>query len=290
MKTSELKNICEDHVNDLITAIAETRDGQRFLDYLNFCARFHRYSFRNRILIWCYQPDATFVAGYKAWPKMGRHVKKGGSGIPIFAPMTVKNRPGFADETDDDPDDHSDEKTSLRFKVAYVYDVSQTEGDPLPNLDTLAVDGETGLLGALEAFTRAQGIKLGYSSDKALEFLRAAGISARGRIQIKESLNESQRFYVLAHELAHEFLHDLHAQKTLSTKVKELEADATAYVVSRHFGLQTQSSVYLALYQVEEVDVKESLDRIVATASRIIQGVHQLDQNQSAAQTIQDAA
>jgi len=76
MKTSELKKICEDHVNDLITAIAETRDGQRFLDYLNFCARFHRYSFRNRILIWCYQPDATFVAGYKAWPKMGRYVKK----------------------------------------------------------------------------------------------------------------------------------------------------------------------------------------------------------------------
>ena len=89
MKTSELKNICEDHVNDLITAIAETKDTKRFLDYLNFCASFHRYSFRNRILIWCYQPDATFVAGYKAWPKLGRHVKKGGTGIPIFAPMTM---------------------------------------------------------------------------------------------------------------------------------------------------------------------------------------------------------
>jgi hypothetical protein len=290
MKTSDLKKICEDHVNDLITAIADTRDERRFLDYLDFCARFHQYSFRNRILIWCRKPDATFVAGYNAWPKMGRHVSKGSSGIPIFAPMTVKNRPGNAVEKDEDPDNDNDEKPSLRFKVVYVYDVSQTEGDPLPNLDILAVEGETSLLGALENFTRAQGIKLGYSPDKALEFLRAAGISARGRIQIKESLNTSQRFYVLAHELAHEFLHDSQARRTLSKKVKELEADATAYVVSRHFGLQTQSSVYLALYKVEEVDVKESLDRIVSTASRIIRGVHLLDKTQSDSQGIQDAA
>ena len=285
MKANELKEICENHVNDLITAIAETKDTKRFLDYLDFCASFHRYSFRNRILIWCYQPDATFVAGYKAWPKLGRHVKKGGIGIPIFAPMTIKNRAEIDEETETD----EDEKSFLRFKVVYVYDVSQTEGDPLPDIDTLAVDGETRLLGALENFTRAQGITVGYSSDKALAFLRAAGISARGRIQIRSSLSDSQRFYVLSHELAHEFLHDLQARKELSTKVKELEADATAYVVSRHFGLETKSSVYLALYRVEEVDVKESLDRIVRTASKIICGVHDADAD-STNKTVKDAA
>ncbi|MFZ2632714.1 MAG: ArdC-like ssDNA-binding domain-containing protein [Desulfosalsimonadaceae bacterium] len=286
MKANELKEICENHVADLITAIAETKNEQRFLDYLDFCSRFHRYSFRNRILIWCYKSDATLVAGFRAWQKMGRQVKKGASGIPIFAPMAIKKQTELDEETEDGLDD----KNFLRFKVVYVFDVSQTEGKPLPDVDTLAVCGETRLLGGLENFTKAQGIKLTYISDKSLDFLNAAGVSARGRIQIKSSLNESQRFYVLSHELAHELLHDLQARRTLSTKVKELEADATAYVVSRHFGIETQSSVYLALYRVEEVDVKESLDRIVSTASKIICGVHEMDKAPSINKTVKEAA
>jgi len=285
MKAGELKEICENHVADLITAISETKDTKRFLDYLDFCARFHRYSFRNRILIWTYKPEATFVAGFHTWRQMGRWVRKGETGIPIFAPMSIKKMQEVEDDIKED-----DDKTFLRFKVVYVYDVSQTEGDPLPDMNVLAVCGENELLGALEDFTRAQGIKLGYSSDKSLEFLRAAGISARGRIQIRSSLNDSQRFYVLSHELAHEFLHDLQARKELSTKVKELEADATAYVVCSHFGIETRSSVYLALYQVEEVDVKASLDRIVSAASKIIRGVRAIDKNESNTRAEKEAA
>ncbi|MFZ2633438.1 MAG: ArdC-like ssDNA-binding domain-containing protein [Desulfosalsimonadaceae bacterium] len=285
MKANELKEICENHVADLITAISETKDTKRFLDYLDFCAKFHRYSFRNRILIWTYKPEATFVAGFHAWRQMGRWVRKGEAGIPIFAPMSIKKMQEVEDDIEED-----DDKTFLRFKVVYVYDVSQTEGDPLPDMNVLAVCGGNELLGALEDFTRAQGIKLGYSSDKSLNFLRAAGVSARGRIQIRSSLNDSQRFYVLSHELAHEFLHDLQARKELSTKVKELEADATAYVVCSHFGIETRSSVYLALYQVEEVDVKASLDRIVSAASKIIRGVRAIDKNESNTRAEKDAA
>ena len=282
MKAAQLKEICENHVNDLIAAIADTRDEKKFVDYLNFCSRFHRYSFSNRILIWSYKPDATFVAGFKTWPKMGRKVKKGAKGIPIFAPMTIRKK--------EDSDDDTKDEDFLRFKVAYVFDVSDTEGDPLPAIDILAVNGKTRLLGAMEDFTRALGIKLGYSSDKALEYLRAAGVSAKGRIEIKSSLTASQRFYVLSHELAHELMHDLDARKTLSTKVKELEADATAYVVSRHFGLETQSRFYLALYRVEEVDVRDSMNRIVRTASRIIRGVYESDASRSVGKDEQNAA
>lgn len=285
MKANELKEICENHVADLITAISETKDTKRFLDYLDFCARFHRYSFRNRILIWTYKPEATFVAGFHTWRQMGRWVRKGETGIPIFAPMSIKKMQEVEDDIEEE-----DDKTFLRFKVVYVYDVSQTEGDPLPDMNVLAVCGKNELLGGLEDFTRAQGIKLGYSSDKSLDFLRAAGVSARGRIQIRSSLNDSQRFYVLSHELAHEFLHDLQARKELSIKVKELEADATAYVVCSHFGIETRSSVYLALYQVEEVDVKASLDRIVSAASKIIRGVRAIDKNESNTRAEKEAA
>ncbi len=282
MKAADLKEICENHVSDLIAAITEIRDEKKFVDYLNFCSRFHRYSFSNRILIWSCRPDATLVAGFKTWPKMGRRVKKGAKGIPIFTPMTIRKK--------QDTDEDTEEEDFLRFKVAYVFDVSDTEGDPLPRLDILAVDGETRLLGAMEAFTRSLGIKLGYSSDKALEYLRAAGVSAKGRIEIKSSLTSSQRFYVLAHELAHELMHDLQARKTLSTKVKELEADATAYVVSKHFGLETRSRFYLALYRVEEVDVRESMNRIVGTASRIIRGVYESDESNAVESDAQNAA
>lgn len=286
MKVKELKDVCEDYIAELIAEISETRNEQRFLDYLDFCSRFHRYSFRNRVLIWFYKPDATFVAGFKAWQKMGRKVKKGASGIPIFAPMAIRKHKEMDETIEDEADDRD---FFLRFKVVYVFDVSQTEGDPLPEMDILKVYGETQLLGPLEDFTKAQGIVLTYS-DKSLDFLKAAGVSVSGGIQVKVSLDDSQRFYVLSHELAHELLHDLQARKTLPTKVKELEADATAYVVSRHFGLKTQSSAYLSLYKVEEVDVKESLARIVSTASKIICGIHEADKGHQATKNLREAA
>ena len=201
--------------------------------------------------------------------------------------MSIRKR----QDPDEEFEDEADDRDLLLFKVVYIFDVSQTEGNPLPKIDTLQVSGETRLLGHLENFTKSLGIQLTYSgSEKALEFLKAAGVSLRGRIHIKESLDDSQRFYVLSHELAHELLHDFDARQTLPAKVKELEADATAYVVSKHFGLNTQSSAYLALYRVEEMDVKGSLDRIVSTASKIICGVNEISETQQKKNTLQNAA
>ena len=78
---------------------------------------------------------------------------------------------------------------------------------------------------------------------------------------------------MLAHELAHEMLHGPQQRRRLTKKVKELEAEATAYVISRHFDLDTKAPTYLACYRVEEVDIMASLDRIVSTASKIIRGI-----------------
>ena len=78
------------------------------------------------------------------------------------------------------------------------------------------------------------------------------------------------RFLILAHEFAHELLHGVQERMGLSNKIKELEAEATAYVVCRHFGLSTESPTYLALYGVEELDIRASLQRIISTSSRII--------------------
>jgi len=277
MKTTELTRICREYTAELVEAVKNEKNDARLLEYFEFCSRFHNYSFQNRILIWLSRPDATFVAGFKAWQKMGRFVKKGEKGIPIFAPMMIKVKKG--EEWDPEfvavtEESSRPEDEILRFKVVYVWDVSQTDGDPLPeNPDVMSVKGELDgeLLPALEEVVRAEGIGLNYVNE--VLGGGAAGVSKKGRIDILSSLDTRQRFSVLAHELAHEMLHGPQQRRRLTKKVKELEAEATAYVISRHFDLDTKAPTYLACYRVEEVDIMASLDRIVSTASKIIRGI-----------------
>ncbi len=262
MKANELSKKCETYIEDLISQIKE--DSATVTRYLDFCSRFHTYSFRNKLLIWKARRNATRVAGFSTWQKLGRFVKKDEKGIPIFAPMRIKNI--------EDNEDGSAEQTEQRifFRVVYVWDVAQTEGDALPDApDTLCVTGTSrDILPAMENLVRSRGITLQYA-----DISKACGASQMGKIVVRASMNENEKFSVLAHELTHEILHTREERRALSEKVKEAEAEASAYTVCRHFGLETKAPPCLALYKVEEVDVRASLGRIVQTASTIIQGV-----------------
>jgi len=272
MKAAELTKKCREITAELVQAVKKANNDEQILNYLDFCSRFHNYSFNNRLLIWIHKPEATFVAGFRTWAMMGRRIKKGEKGIPIFAPIAVKVRKEpEQDEEVEDQAEHQEPEVVTRFKVVYVWDVSQTEGDPIPDApDVMAVYGDAaGLLPALETVVRAKGIELAYVEDLG----KAAGVSSKGKVEILSSLDTAQRFSVLAHEFAHELLHGHWERINLPRKVKELEAEATAYVVLRHFGLQCRAPEYLALYRVEEVDIMGSLDRIVSTASEIIQAI-----------------
>ena len=266
MKHTELRKKCETYLEDLICEVKSENASDILLDYFDFCARFHNYSFRNRLLIWIAKPDATHVAGFRTWQKLGRFVKKGEKGIPIFAPVRVRKKPEAESE-----EDLNEEDDVLFFKVVYVWDVSQTDGEPLPEApDILSVVGSAEhVLPALESLVRSKGITLEYADTLS----GAHGVSRIGKITVLPSAKDEERFCILAHELAHELLHGLQERMKISKKVKELEAEATAYTVCRHFGLETKSPSYLALYRVEEVDIRASLDRIVSTGSKIIQGV-----------------
>ncbi len=278
MKAADLKKKCTEMVAQLIAAVKTEMNDSKILEYLEFCSRFHNYSFHNRLLIWMHRPNATLVAGFKTWAKMGRYVKKSEKGIPILAPMTIKVRKEQDEREDQDMDDILEQdhqpEVITRFKVVYVFDVSQTDGDPLPEApDITAVSGDASrLLPALERIVQSQGIGLSYVESLPRDTL---GISKKGRIDILVSLDTAQRFSVLVHEFAHELLHGSWERANLLKKVKELEAEATAYVVLKHFGLKGKAPQYLALYRVEEVDIMASLDRIVSTASRIIGGLEQ---------------
>ena len=272
MKAAELTKKCREITAELVQAVKKANNDEQILNYLEFCSRFHNYSLHNRFLIWAFKPDATFVAGFRTWARMGRRIKKGEKGIPIFAPIAVKVRKEpEQDEEVEDQAEHQEPEVVTRFKVVYVWDVSQTEGDPIPEApDVMAVQGDAArLLPALETVVRAKGIELAYVENLG----KAAGVSSKGKVEILSSLDTAQRFSVLAHEFAHELLHSHWERANLSRKVKELEAEATAYVVLRHFGLKCKAPQYLALYRVEEVDIMGSLDRIVSTASEIIQAI-----------------
>ena len=274
MKASELKEKYKEYLHVLIEEINEQKSSKVILNYFDFCSRFHRYSFNNQILVWMMMPDATNVAGFHTWKKLGRTVKKGEKGIPIFAPVRVKKRPEPADNegiTEEDEKTYNRER--MFFKVVYVWDVSQTEGKPLPEVpDAMNVGGsvENGALFLLEKYTSMERIRLNYN-DSLIH--GAHGMSMGGQIIILSSLTDEQKFHALAHELAHEHLHGNKERLKYSKRLKETEAEATAYIVCRHFGLHPKSSVYLAVYQTEEVDIQGSFNRITKTASRILRGI-----------------
>jgi hypothetical protein len=266
MKSAELHEKCKKITNDLIEEIKSEKFN--ISDYLDFCSKFHNYSFRNKLLIWSCKPGATHVAGFRTWQKMDRRVIKGEKGIPIFAPLIWKQKKELESEVEED-----EELEEVRlFKVVYVWDVSQTEGKDVPQApDVVSVQGDAGiLLPILEQVLQSHGIVLKYSSRLGSG---VQGVSKIGEIEILDSVSDPEKFRIALHEFSHELLHGKQERKNFSKKVKEMEADATAYVVSHHFGLKTKAPAYLAMHEVEEVDVLESLDRIASTASLIITNI-----------------
>lgn len=227
--------------------------------FLKAMAKFHKYSFWNTILITLTRPDATRVAGFKTWLKFGRHVKKGEKAIPILAPVLHKQKK-----------EGGTEEELLGFTVAYVFDVSQTEGDPLPSFAT--VRGCPGLaLSRLHEHAEKLGIKVIVTPMN----ISASGMSAGGRIVLREGLDPADEFATLAHELAHELLHTPDERTTLPKGVMELEAESVGYVLCTACGLDTNTafSDYIKLYGGNPKLLRASLDRIQKTSASFLNAV-----------------
>jgi hypothetical protein len=173
-------------------------------------------------------------------------------------------------ETNSDAKESDSEKTYdlIAFRPVYVWDVSQTEGKELPELET-EVKGDVGsYLARLTDFTIKQGIKLGFSEKIA----PAKGMSYDGAIRLLPDLQPAEMFSTLVHELSHEMLHK-RERRTLTTKtVRETEAEAVAFVVCNAIGLETGnvSSDYIQLYHGNAALLRESLEIVQRTASVIL--------------------
>jgi antirestriction protein ArdC len=265
MKTNHARRISEQAFNELADAV-EACKSQKLVEYLKAMGRFHNYSLGNAILIGFQKPDATHVAGFRTWQRLGRHVKKGERGIAIMAPIVWRKNTGNADEEEQE----RKEEILISFKTAYVFDISQTDGKPLPEFARVTGD-PTIYTERLRDYVTSKGITIEYSDSIG----SAEGISAGGLIRLKNGLCYAEEFSVLAHELAHEMLHTDSDDTPKDKKVRETEAEAVAFVVCNGIGLDTNSasSDYIQLYNGDKETLLQSLDRIKRTASKILAAI-----------------
>jgi hypothetical protein len=177
-KARSLTDQIEASVNQLATETDAASQSELFKNWLNAMAAFSSYSWNNQLLIACQRPAAStgHVAGFHAWRKLGRHVKKGAKGIAILAPCVYRKK---ADET---KEDSPAIKSLLGFRTAFLFCEEDTEGQPLPTLTYGAESGGDELLSRLEWVTEEDlNIILDYEEIKESG---VEGFSAGGRIVI----------------------------------------------------------------------------------------------------------
>jgi hypothetical protein len=272
------------------TGVKELFDSDKYRDYLTTMSRFHSYSTRNTLLIYLQLPTARRVAGYSAWKNnFNRQVKKGEHGIKIFAPIANKGKDIWVEKLDPVTkmpvlDEHGQpvmERLSatsdlqVRFKMVSVFDESQTEGDPLPELaETLTGDVER-----YELFMDA----LRAVSTLPIEFAPLDdGMDGRcifgDKIEIREGMSQIQTVCAVIHELGHSRLHDLTVIKDeeppKDRRQQECEAESLSFCVCNFFGIETgaNSFGYIAEYarSKEMKELYASLDAIRKASAALI--------------------
>jgi antirestriction protein ArdC len=263
-KRQSAKEVIAANIKSLIEQL-EAGHSEALTAYLAAMSRFHNYSFGNILEIARQKPDATRVAGFYAWNQLGRKVKKGERGIRILAPIVgVRRKP---EEEAEKCTTKQNRPVLVGFRNAYVFDVSQTEGAALPEMRQITGDvGEN--RDRLLAFIERQGIEL-YFTEK---IAPALGMSYGGRIAILSGQSKAEEFSTIVHELAHEMLHKAERRTATTKVVRETEAEAVAFVISKAVGLEagTASADYIHLYHGDASLLAESLEVIQQTSAVIL--------------------
>ena len=276
MKKEEAMKLSENAISELSEALAKGKS-ELLVKYLDTMSSFHNYSFGNCLLIARQCPEATMVAGFHAWKKLKRQVKKGEKGICILAPMVGKR-----EETDDE-----EGSKVFGFRAVHVFDVAQTEGEELPKPSRVSGDpGEK--LAKLHGVASSLEIVVTHEQDLG----GAEGVSKGGHICLREGLSPAEEFNTLAHELAHELLHQGKDRSQWTKEVRELEAESVAYVVSVSAGLEnalSQSADYIQSYSGDKEQLTKSLERVQKTASRILTELEKSDSD-SSSKALQEVA
>ena len=281
--------------------IMELFESDRYRQYLSTMSRFHKYSLNNVMLIHSQRPDATLVAGFNKWKnQFGRHVKKGERGIQILAPVPFKKK---VDEVKLDPHTKApmldkdgnlvkeEKEVSVpMFKVVSVFDVSQTDGKPLPVL-AHSLSGDVQQYEVfMEALRRTSPVPIVIAhTDRDVDGF--FDLTAQ-QITIQDGMSQVQTICAGVHEIAHSKLHNYDKMTELADDgvtvlapeekdrhTEEVEAESISYAVCQYFGIETadNSFGYIASWsQGKELkELRASLETINRTSSELISSIEQ---------------
>ena len=306
------KQKVQEITDKLEEGLKELFESEKYKTYLSTMSKFHNYSFNNTLLIAMQKPEATLVAGYKAWQKnFERHVNKGEKTIRILAPAPYKIKeerdkldPVTGEMMFDEngmPQKEQVEVTIPAFRAVSVFDVSQTDGKPIPELEAQELLSTVeGYEDFVQALMNVAPVPIGFEDIPGDS--KGYFYTEEKRIAVQENMSESQTLKTMVHEVAHSMLHnkeinrdDLMEAPAKDRNTKEVEAESVAYTVCKHFGIDTSdySFGYIAGWSSgkDMKELKSSLDTIRKTASELITGIegalrelqlnHEMEQEQS---------
>lgn len=253
----------------LETGVKNVFDSEKYKDYLSFMSKFYHYSINNSMLIWMQKPDATLVAGYQTWAKkFKRQVKKGEKGIRILAPcprkMTkvVRNQFGDLEEV---------EVNFTTFKATTVFDISQTDGDEVPEM-CKALDGTVENFDELfKRLTEISPVPVAFEDIK--NGAHGYFSHADNKIYLNNGMSQLQTIKTLIHEISHAVLHADEDGKKEDRETKEVQAESVAFAVCAMLGIDTSeySFEYVAGWSKgkEAKELTSSMEVIRTTASEL---------------------
>lgn len=268
----------------LMSGVKEIYESGKWAEYIAVMSRFPHYSINNCILIASQCPEASYVCGYKKWNEFNRNVVKGESGIMIFAPIKGKVQ---VEEPIYDANNHpvlNEDGTQAKEKVereyksfrpCYVFDVSQTEGDPLPTLANQLNDGVEDFEKLKDALMAVSPVPISFEDIPG----SANGYYApqSGKIVVQSDMSQLQTIKTMIHEIAHATLGHGGEDDKWDKESKEVQAESTAFWVAGMLGLDTSdySFGYIAGWSKDReiTELKENLDLIKRTADGLVSKV-----------------
>lgn len=292
MEKKTMKEKMKELTDRLEQGVKEVFESGAYENYLKVMSKFHRYSSRNTVLIWMQNPDATHVASYESWKNdFHRYVKKGEKGIRIFAPTEYKiqkeqqkidpvTKLPEVDGTGQ-PVMETVEIKQTGFMATTVFDISQTEGEELPEI-VKPLNGDVKNYDAfMKAIESVSPVPIEYGDTG-----KADGYFSmnENKIVLSVYLGPTQTILAALHEIAHAKLHNLEVKNqeaeqgiVKDQKTKEVEAESIAYVVCQRYGIQTgeNSFGYIASWSKDKdvPQLQNSLQTISKTANEMIKGM-----------------
>ena len=265
-KIDEVLKRLKDGVNDI-------QESDNFKQFLLTMSKFHDYSIGNLILIMVQKPEASHVAGFKTWKDLGRWVKKGEKGIAILAPCM----PPKGQKTEPKEDEEEEINVSpIYFKVVHVFDVSQTDGEILPEFEVPALTGEANeeLFERIMVVTRVQGLDVSFDSrphqDPAIK-----GMYSGKSIWVRPEESRAQMLKTLLHEVAHYYSENVFR---IPRRDAETIAESVAFTVGAHFGFDsgTRSFSYVALWAEDKKVLEANLAAIRKVSTKMFDALESI--------------